>query len=210
MRTANIGDVFLSFKARLLVIRNATGESTANQRVRHIERRLKSRPFRSEMKDAVAVVDDAFRSPVRPEDMQIISVDSLITYRIVAIGRWQSLARRSGRSIHFAVVIEEIANIEDVSLVENLCDLSECLVVVVDLQNGVQLFGLEAELLLHLIDAGSARPHAARIIQATENKSRKCRRCRATLALISGEIESLVTTYRAANISAELIHTQSI
>jgi hypothetical protein len=76
------------------------------------------------MKDAVTVVDDAFRNLVRPEDVKVVFVNGLVAYRIIAIGRGQSLTRRSGGSIRFAV---EIANVEDGSLVEDLRDLSECL-----------------------------------------------------------------------------------
>jgi len=113
------------------------------------------------VKDAPAIVGDTLRSPPRAKDVQVISVDGLVTDRIVAIGRRQSLAGSGGRSVQLGVVVEEITDIEDVPLVEDVRDFSDGLVVVVDLQDGVQLFGLQAELLFYLIDAGCTGTHAA-------------------------------------------------
>ena len=162
MRAADIGQAFLRFKLRLLVIRDAAGKAAADQRVRDVERRFVASSGRREVKLANAIGEDALRSPARIKEMHVIAEKVLITNRIAAIGGGQTLSRRSGWSVRLAIVAEKIADVEDVAIVEHLRDLPDRLIVVIDLQDRVQYFRLKTELLLDLVDARSAGAHAAR------------------------------------------------
>src|SRR5580700_4806505 len=166
MLAANVRDIFGGLKMLVLVLVYSALDPPGVKEVRHKERRLQSGSDRVEMESSPAEIKNALRSPVRAEYMQEVRVESLIVDGIVAIKRGQSLSRSGARYVLVSFIAKHVSQGENRGVAENVGQLSKGLVVILNLENGSEILGLQAETLLDLVDAGRCRPETSGSIRA--------------------------------------------
>src|SRR5580704_2602493 len=194
----------------LAVVVHAALDATRIKEIRDQQRGFKPGSHGIEMKRSTPEVEDSLGSPLTAEQVEQVSVYSLIANGIVAIKGRQSLARSGAGDVLVPFVAKEVSDIERAAVTQDVRDLSKELVIVLNLDNGSQVLRLQTEQFLDLIDAGSSRAEATGAIDAMQNEGGIQRRFGAPLAFVSQEVEELVSLDRAANIGAELIESQGI
>ncbi len=63
------------------------------------------------MKSPSPEVQHTFRSPVAAEHVQQVAVHRLVADGIIAIERWQALARSSAGYVLFTIVVEQVSDV---------------------------------------------------------------------------------------------------
>ena len=154
----------------LAVVVHAALDATRIKEIRDQQRGFKPGSHGIEMKRSTPEVEDSLGSPLTAEQMEQVSVYSLIANGIVAIKGRQSLARSGAGDVLVPFVAEEVSDIERAAVTQDVRDLSKELVIVLNLEDRSQVFRLQAEQFLHLIDTGGSRTETARIIGAVQDE----------------------------------------
>ena len=97
------------------------------------------------VKSSIPEVQHALRRPLAAHHVQQIAIRGLITDRIVAKRRWQALTWSGAGYVLFAVIVEQISDIQSRFVAQNVCDLAKELVVIVHLENRPQIFRLQSQ-----------------------------------------------------------------
>src|SRR5450755_1105254 len=104
--------------------------------------------------------------------MQQVGIQRLVADRVIAVKGGQTLTRSGAGNVLIPLVVKQISNVQRAAGAQYIRQLSEELVIILNLQNRYQVLGLQSQDCLYLVDAGSSGPEATGIIGAVQNEGR--------------------------------------
>src|SRR6266446_8521736 len=120
MIAADISHIFCCLEMLFAVVVHAALNAPRTKKVGNQDGRLKPRSHGIKMEDSSSEVQHTLRSPMASEHMEQVAVNGLVPDGVVAVEGWQALTGSGARYVLFAVVVEQVSNIQSALVTQNI------------------------------------------------------------------------------------------